>query len=52
MMVPWCSMDTKAARGSVDPDMAAGQAHLPMPIVHFNFGGSWSRRYYNNQRNS
>jgi len=50
-MVPWSSMDTSAARGSVDPDMAVDYAHLPMPMIRVKFRGGRGRRYYHNQRN-
>jgi len=51
-MVPWSSTDTRAARGSVYPDMAADQGHLPMAIICDEFGGGRGRRYYHNQRNT
>jgi len=51
MMVPWFSGDTWAARGSVDPDIATNQAHLPVPIICINFGRSCGRGYYNNEQN-
>jgi hypothetical protein len=50
-MVPCCSGDTRATWGSIDPDMVADQAHLPMPTICVDFrqGQGWG--YYNNQRN-
>ena len=32
-------MDTRAARGSVDPDMAANQANLPVPTIRVDLEG-------------
>jgi hypothetical protein len=51
-MVPWSLMDTRAAWGSVELDIAMNQAHLPVPIICVELGGGQSWGYYNNQRNS
>jgi hypothetical protein len=39
MKVRLSSVDTSAARGSSDSDMAADQAHLHVPIVIIDFRG-------------
>jgi len=49
-MVPWTCTDTRAARGSCDPDIAADQAHLPAPIELVEFGGGRRRWFDDNLR--
>jgi hypothetical protein len=51
LMVPWSSTDTRAAQGSCDPDIAADQAHLQVPIELVDFGGGGCRWFDNNQGN-
>ena len=48
-MVPWSCTNTRAARGSCDPDIAADQAHLPVPIKLVKLGGGRYRRFNDNQ---
>jgi len=50
-MALWSSMDTRATRGSFDPDITTNQAHLPVPIKCVKFGGGRGQRCYNNLRN-
>jgi len=49
LIVPWSCTDTSAARGSCVPDIAADQAHLPVPIELVDFGRCGCHWFDNNQ---
>jgi len=51
LMVPWSCTDTRAARGSCDADIAADQAHLPVPIELVDLGRGRCWWFDNNQGN-
>jgi hypothetical protein len=50
-MVPWSSTDNIAAQETVDLDIAANRARVPVSVIFVDFGEDRGRRYYNNQRN-
>ena len=48
-MVPWSCTDTRAARGSCDPDIATDQAHFPVPSKLVKLGGGRCRWFDDDQ---